>query len=81
MKDRSFLDPQLTSDGKPYGPIRYKNIVRERYEISKRMNTSYNELGEITPREREYLLEFIKKDLEQKRKAETDFSNTLKKKR
>lgn len=60
----SFLDPQLTKDGKPYGPFRFKEIVRERYLISKNMNTSYNELGQITPVERRYLLEFIADEIE-----------------
>lgn len=55
----SFLDPQTTKDGKPYGPVRYKEIVKERYLISKNINTSYNELGQITPAERKYLMEFI----------------------
>lgn len=55
----NFLDPQLTNDGKPYGPFRYKEIVKERWFISKNINTSYNDLGKITPRERDYLLEFI----------------------
>lgn len=53
------MDPQLTKDGKPYGPVRYKEIVRERYLISKNINTSYNDIGQITPRERGYLIEFM----------------------
>lgn len=53
------MDPQLTKDGKPYGPVRFKEIVRERYLISKNINTSYNDVGQITPRERGYLIEFM----------------------
>lgn len=53
----------MTKDGKPYGPIRYKEIVRERYLISKNMNTSYNEIGKITPVERDYLIEFISDEI------------------
>jgi hypothetical protein len=60
----NFLDPQLTSDGRPYGPVRYEEIVEECYAISKRINTSYNDLKQITPLERTYLLQFIRKDLE-----------------
>mgnify|MGYP003294004118 CR=1 FL=1 len=60
----NFLDPQLTSDGKPYGPIRYEQIVEECYAISKRIHTSYNDLKHVTPLERTYLLQFIRKDLE-----------------
>ena len=59
----NFLDPQSTKDGKPWGPTRYKQIVRERYFISKNINTSYEDTGLITPLERDYLLEFIDEDL------------------
>lgn len=54
----------MTEDGKPYGPIRYKDITRERYIISKHTNTSYGDTQYITPLERQYLLEFITDDLE-----------------
>ena len=56
---KSFLDPTLTSDGKPYGPWKYKEIVKELFIISKNTGTSYNELLLITPREKEYLQECI----------------------
>lgn len=49
----------MTNDGKPYGPFRYKEITKELWFISKNINTSYNDLKQITPREKEYLLEFI----------------------
>ena len=65
----SFLDPELTSDGKPYGPQRYKEITRERYLISKHCNTSYSDLDKVTPTERGYLLEFIYEELEKERAA------------
>lgn len=65
----SFLDPQTTNDGKPYGPIRYKEIVKERYLLSKNMNTSYNELGQITPTERKYLMEFLIEEIKESKKA------------
>jgi len=55
----NFLDPRLTDDGMPYGPYRYKEIVRECYLISKNCNTSYTDLLGVTPTERDYLLEFI----------------------
>jgi len=58
------LDPLLTSDGKPYGPVRYEQIVEERYLISKHIHTSYFDLGKITPIERKYILKFIRRDLE-----------------
>lgn len=57
----------MTDDGKPYGPIRYKDIVRERYLISKHSNTSYDDTKSITPMERSYILEFIIEDLERQK--------------
>ena len=71
----NFFDPQLTNDGRPYGPSRYKEIVKERYLISKHCNTSYSDLATTTPLERRYLIEFIldelkkKKELIEKQKA------------
>lgn len=65
------MDPQLTNDGKPYGPWRYKELVRERYYISKTINTSYSDTGQLTPIEREYILEFIADEIMMaKKKAE-----------
>lgn len=65
------MDPQLTNDGKPYGPWRYKELVRERYYISKTINTSYSDTGQLTPIEREYILEFITEEIMMaKKKAE-----------
>jgi hypothetical protein len=58
------LDPALTSDGRPYGQVRFEQIVEECYMISKKIHTSYNDLTKITPLERTYLLQFIKRDLE-----------------
>lgn len=59
---QNFLDPQLTSDGKPFGPYRYKQIVKESYLISKNVNTSYSDIMKITPQERNYILEFISEE-------------------
>ena len=59
----SFLDPQLTKQGKPYGPERYKEIVKERFIITKNVNTSYDDTGKMTPLERRYVLDFIEEDL------------------
>lgn len=61
----SFLDPQKTSDGKPYGPIRYEEIVKERYLISKTINTSYLDTGKITPLERKYILQYMVDEIKQ----------------
>jgi hypothetical protein len=61
--DQNFLDPQKTDKNEPYGPYRYKEIIRECYLISKNINTSYNEILDITPTERSYLLQFIADDI------------------
>ena len=59
------MDPQLTIDGKPYAPKRLAEIVEERYQISKHINTSYDDVGKMTPIEREYILKFIANDINQ----------------
>lgn len=53
------MDPPKTKDGRDYGPIRFKEIVKERYLIAKNCHTSYLDVGKITPVERRYLIEFI----------------------
>ena len=59
----------MTSDGKPWAPHRFKELVRERYFISKNCNTSYTEVGELSVAEKNYLIEFISDELERDRKA------------
>lgn len=59
----NFFDPQKTKDGKPYAFYRFKEIVKERYLISRNINTSYNDLGKITPTERRYLIELISEEI------------------
>lgn len=58
--DQSFLDQQLTSDGKPYGPIKYKEIVKECWFISDNLHTSYTDVLNLSFQERVYLIECIK---------------------
>ena len=53
------MDPQKTRDGKPYGPVRYEELVKERYLISKTINTSYADVGKLTPIERKYIISYI----------------------
>lgn len=59
----------MTSDNKPYGPAKYKDIVRECYFISKYLNTSYPDAQKISPIERQYLLEFIGDNLQKQKEA------------
>lgn len=67
-----FLDPKTTRDGKPYGPVRYREIVKECYVISKNINTSYTDLMKITPLERKFLVEFL---LDESKKAQEMINN------
>lgn len=65
----SFLDRQWTKDGKPYGPVRYEEIVKERYLISRSINTSYNDTGKLTPLERKYIIGYIIDEAKQREES------------
>ena len=60
----SFLDPQLSNDGTPYGPKRYKEIVKECWYVSDNLNTSYTDVLNLAYQDRIYLINCIneKKD-------------------
>ena len=75
----SFLDPQLTSNGKPYAPLRVNEVIRQCYAISKHCNTSYLDVLEISPRERETLLSLIEDELKKKHEALEKISKSKKK--
>lgn len=75
FQTRNFFDPALTSDGKPYRPQRYKEIVKERYLISKHTGMSYNDSADMTPQERTMVLSFVVEDykkIEEMRDAQKD---------
>ena len=55
----SFLDPLMSKEGKPYGPKRYKEIVKECWYISDQLNTSYTDVLDMSFQERIYLIECI----------------------
>lgn len=74
----SFLDPQLTSDGKPYAPHRFRELSKEKYLISKYCNTSYSDVDKITPTERKYILEFI---YEEKLKEQQAYEEAIRNKK
>lgn len=65
----NFLDPLLTSDSARYCGERYKELCRGRYLISKYCHTSYNDVGEISPLERDYIIGFITEELEKQQRA------------
>ena len=62
----NFLDPLLNEDGTPYGPTQYRNLVRERVAIAKNTNTSYIDVGKITPLERKYIMQFLHEENQRK---------------
>jgi hypothetical protein len=63
------LDPQKTKDGKPYGPVRYQEIVRERYFVTKNSGVSYEDTGKMTPTERQLYVNFIVEEFEKTKRA------------
>ena len=75
--NQHFLDPKTTSDGKPYGPWKYKRIVEECYFISHQIHTTYSDLMKITPRERMYLMEFLTTEAESLQKAREESQRSI----
>ena len=69
------MDPAMTEDSKPYGPFRYKEIVKERYIISKYCNTSYTDLANVPPTERNYLLEFATEECDKAKEIAEEMKN------
>jgi len=65
----SFLDPQISKDGKAYGPKRYKEIVKECWYISDNLHTSYTDVLDLSFQERFYLIELINKKQDETKKA------------
>lgn len=74
----NFLDPLLASDAEQYCGERYKELVRGRFMISKYCNTSYNDVGDISPLERDYIIRFITEDLEKQQKILDEAKNNKK---
>ena len=56
------MDPKLTSDGKPWAPQKFKQLVKDRYAIAKHLNASYLEVGELSVVEKMYLVEIINRE-------------------
>lgn len=77
----SFLDPQTSKDGKPYGPKRFKEIVKECWYISDRLNTSYTDVLDMSVQERIYLTEYIVAKEEAAQKAIEQIKNNNKNKK
>jgi hypothetical protein len=77
----SFLDPQTSKDGKPYGPARFKEIVKECWFISDQISTSYTDVLDMSVQERIYLGECIQEKLDATHKAIEDIKNKNKAKK
>lgn len=58
-----FFDPAETSDGEPYGPIRFRQIVQENYIINKNCHIPYGDVLKMTPIERQYILTFLSDEI------------------
>ena len=65
----SFLDPQLSNDGTPYGPKRYKELVKECWYVSDNLHTSYADVLNLAYQDRIYLIECINEKKEATAKA------------
>ena len=79
VSPQNFLDPEKSKNGEPYGPFRFKEIIRELYLISKFTNTSYTDLQEITPAEKNHLLYIISEDKAQEDKIQKEIIEKSKK--
>ena len=55
----SFLDPPTSNDGSPYGPKRFKELVKECWYISDSLHTSYTDVLDLSVSERIFLIENI----------------------
>ena len=73
------MDPSSTEDGKPYGPWRFKEIAKMAYAISHQIHTSYHDVLQMTPRERDCLCELISGEMDRLRKSIDDLKSKSKK--
>ena len=58
----------MSEDGKPYGPKRFRSLVRECWYVSDNTHTSYTDVLDLSYLERHYLIQFIN----EKRQAQQD---------
>lgn len=49
----------MTEDGRPYAPIRFSELAKECYVITKNLNTSYLDVLSMAPTERKYMIGFL----------------------
>ena len=66
------LDPQknnVLEDGQVYAVVRYDDIVKERFYITKATNVSYEDTGKMTPKERHLYIDYINEDIRAQKEA------------
>ena len=68
MSHLNSLDPQLINNPEE-ASIRFRELTRQRYLLSKHTHTSYIDTGVITPVERQYMFEFITEELQKQKDA------------
>jgi len=73
----NFMDPQKTDDGKIWAREKFLTIINERHLISKRINTSYIDVGYMSPFERERIVDSI---IEEDKNAKEALESLSKKK-
>lgn len=66
------FDPLLTSDGKPYAQLRYKEIIQEQVTIGylTKGGVTYSDTEEMSPYERKIAMETIKEILKEQAEAQ-----------
>jgi len=79
LNQRSLIDKEGREI--PYGPWRYKRIIEECYYISHTINTSYNDILKVSPRERQYMLEFLQEELQKQKESRDKLNNMLENKK
>ena len=75
------MDPPLTSDGRPYAPERVNELIKQAYLISRQIHTSYNDILEMSPMERETMLRIISEEVKLQNDAKDKASKQNKKKK
>lgn len=78
---QSFLDPQLTKDGKPYAPLRYKRILQDVYSITRNTNIDYQSVMNMSVTEREYIIGFLLEEAQNINKQQEEMQKQLEQQR
>ena len=66
---KNFLDPEFTESGELYAPIRFNEIIKERYLICKHCNTSYSDTGLLSIKEKNELLKLVASEIQKNKNS------------